>query len=246
MLFVILNTHTHTHTHTHHTHTHQSLNVLSYYLIIIMINTDIFSVDPQSIPDEENLRSLSELLLVRQSILDLISKSSSASVDKDLESEDPTDKSRLTKRVFCNGFTGCGGRFRGRRRQQQPVAEIGKRLLPNFRKRPFCNSYGCYNSGKKRFSPGPNMNEVSKMTPLTDGMLHERIKKLFCNGYGGCQNLGKRVVLLDAALAKAVSDQDKLSFPLTTRSLLSKLEGIKRMFTSDFDDQVDNLISRMR
>lgn len=202
----------------------------------------------QSLADEQNLPRLSDLLLVKQLILDLVSKSSSASADKDfqVEAEDQTDQSRLAKRVFCNGFTGCGGRFRGRRRPQQPVAEIGKRLLPNFRKRPFCNSYGCYNSGRKRFSPGPDIEEVSKVTPLTDALLHERMKKLFCNGYGGCQNLGKRLVLLDAAVAKAVSDDHKPSFPVSTRSLLNKLEGMKRIFTSDFDDQVDNLISSMR
>lgn len=199
----------------------------------------------QSISDD-SLHSLSDLLLVKQSILDALSKPPSAALDKDFDTEDQTYKSRLTKRVFCNGFTGCGGRFRGRRRQQQPVAEIGKRLLPNFRKRPFCNSYGCYNSGKKRFSSGAALNKESKFNSLADSLLQERIKKLFCNGYGGCQNLGKRLVVLDTAVAKAVSDDVKPSFPVPARSLLSNLGGLKRVFTPELYDDIDSFTNTMR
>ncbi|BFZ01990.1 hypothetical protein BsWGS_05030 [Bradybaena similaris] len=204
------------------------------------------SADSSQSTSDDSLSSLSDLLLVKQSILDALSKPPSAALDKDFDAEDQPDKSRLTKRVFCNGFTGCGGRFRGRRRQQQPVAEIGKRLLPNFRKRPFCNSYGCYNSGKKRFSSGAGLNEAANVSPLADALLQERIKKLFCNGYGGCQNLGKRLVVLDTAVAKTVSDEVKPSFPVPARSLLSKLGGLRRVFTPELDDDIDSFINSMR
>uniref|UniRef100_A0A0B7A201 Uncharacterized protein n=1 Tax=Arion vulgaris TaxID=1028688 RepID=A0A0B7A201_9EUPU len=98
--------------------------------------------------DEAGNPRLQDLLLLKQSLSEVLSKVPELD-DKDYENEDHPEETKQTKRVFCNGFTGCGGRFRGRRRQQQPVEEIGKRRLPNFGKRPFCNSYGCFNSGKK-------------------------------------------------------------------------------------------------
>ncbi|KAK6185070.1 hypothetical protein SNE40_007390 [Patella caerulea] len=76
-------------------------------------------------------------------------------------------KQEVIKRVFCNGFTGCGGRHRGRRRQHTI------RIL----KRPFCNNWGCGN-GKRTLE-----NIVIK--PADDQTVR---KRLFCNNYGGCRS----------------------------------------------------------
>nr|AQS80494.1 CCAP-2 precursor [Charonia tritonis] len=112
----------------------------------------------------------------------------------------------VTKRVFCNGFTGCGGRHRDRSRRQE---RYGKRLIPVLVKRPFCNSFGCYN-GKRSSSSFSIVDPVAayrarvfaQMMAAAEsarrGEEGERPagvvvpgKRLFCNGYGGCRG-GKR------------------------------------------------------
>nr|CBM40422.1 ConoCAP protein [Conus villepinii] len=62
------------------------------------------------------------------------------------------DDNDVSKRVFCNGFTGCGGRHRDRSRRQE---RYGKRLIPVLAKRPFCNSFGCYNGKRSLSGAGP-------------------------------------------------------------------------------------------
>ena len=104
----------------------------------------------------------------------------------------------VSKRVFCNGFTGCGGRHRDRRHHRQ----AGKRLIPVLVKRPFCNSFGCYN-GKRSPKAFPLASVVAAYRArmlaqtLAAGRREEGAaggvpgKRLFCNGYGGCRG-GKR------------------------------------------------------
>nr|ARS01358.1 ccap 2 [Deroceras reticulatum] len=205
---------------------------------------------PSSSPDnivlssEENTPRLNALLRLKLSMLDILSQFP----EEDGQVYDPQDQldtSRLTKRVFCNGFTGCGGRFRGRRRQQPPVAEIGKRLLPNYRKRPFCNSYGCYNSGKKRFNQVPIKNGAAQMAPLTEDWFQDKIKRLFCNSYGGCQNMAKRVVVMDPDVARSVNEELRTPFPFS-RLTLEKLENLNQAFSSDFDEEAAGVLSNMR
>lgn len=183
--------------------------------------------------DGVNTPRLEDLLKLQDSMLNTFSQT--PTLDNN-ESSSGDQIPGLEKRVFCNGFTGCGGRFRGRRRQQ-PVAEIWKRLQPVFRKRPFCNSYGCY----KRFGQVPPSSEASQATARVDRWPEDRTKKLFCNGYGGCQNLGKRLVILDDDVPKEVGQGQRTSSPLT-KALLNKLEGRKRLFSSSLDQDFDNLI----
>lgn len=153
-----------------------------------------------------------------------------------------------TKRVFCNGFTGCGGRFRGRRRLPTPTG-FGQQHIVS--KRPFCNTYGCYNSGRKRSIEEPTENslEISqtpdqKLITLADEWPWTRIKKLFCNGYGGCQNMGKRLQLAPGS-SESLTGEHPLSLPFSKDSL--HLDGgKKRFFTSGYDDDMDSLIDSMR
>lgn len=112
-------------------------------------------------------------------------------------SSDEDESKAAVKRVFCNGFTGCGGRHRDRSRRQEV---FGKRLIPLLVKRPFCNSFGCYN-GKRS---GLETLETDRLLgPVREGFLEgagladdgEEVgslemqgrKRLFCNGYGGCR-----------------------------------------------------------
>ncbi|XP_076461927.1 conoCAP-like [Babylonia areolata] len=116
------------------------------------------------------------------------------------------DNGDISKRVFCNGFTGCGGRHRDRSRRQ---GRAGKRLIPVLVKRPFCNSFGCYN-GKRSSSLSSLVEPVDRYTARAlarmlaaayaareqrqrEGVqrLGPLSKRLFCNGYGGCRG-GKR------------------------------------------------------
>lgn len=158
-------------------------------------------------------------------------------------SDDLLEVPELTKRVFCNSFTGCGGRFRNRRVQQQPAGELHKRLM-SLAKRPFCNTYGCYNSGRKRAIQAsletPEVLTGQKFVTSSDGLQWNRIKKLFCNGYGGCQNLGKRLSMLTDDVAKEINNGHSASVPFS-KAALGSLGGSKRFFTSSFEDDVDSL-----
>nr|UMA82992.1 venom-related protein CAP-superfamily [Conus ebraeus] len=67
------------------------------------------------------------------------------------------EDNEVSKRVFCNGFTGCGGRHRDRSRRQE---RYGKRLIPLLVKRPFCNSFGCYNGKRSLSGAGPALSTL--------------------------------------------------------------------------------------
>ncbi|CAL1538789.1 unnamed protein product [Lymnaea stagnalis] len=128
----------------------------------------------------------------------------------------------VNKRVFCNGFTGCGGRFRQRRRH----------------KRPFCNTNGCYNSGKKRAYEieSETRDDATELGPQAadEGWTGEKLKKLFCNGYGGCQNMGKR-----ARVGEPSGNQEEglLPFP--------REEMKKRFYSAGYDEDMDDLANKM-
>ncbi|ESO90838.1 hypothetical protein LOTGIDRAFT_163724 [Lottia gigantea] len=99
-----------------------------------------------------------------------------------------SEKQAVIKRVFCNGFTGCGGRHRGRRRQYTA------RIL----KRPFCNNWGCGN-GKRALEKVP-------VQPFGKNLAR---KRLFCNNYGGCRG-GKKRTLYSNWLGKLNGVADNL------------------------------------
>ncbi|KAK7110076.1 conoCAP-like [Littorina saxatilis] len=125
------------------------------------------------------------------------------SSSEDTEDDANMAAEEMPKRVFCNGFTGCGGRHRDRSRRQEIY---GKRLIPVLVKRPFCNSFGCYNGKRSSIAAFPVTNggpaartfrartmaralgiagDEEERAPRVPG------KRLFCNGYGGCRG-GKR------------------------------------------------------
>lgn len=107
-------------------------------------------------------------------------------VDSD-EEEDPA----VSKRPFCNGFTGCG------RIGKRSSLLLEKLQLPNqvpvgvIAKRPFCNGFfGCGNPGKRlvfRNARIVNRNILNgRPRPINQ-------KRFFCNpGAFGCSNQGKR------------------------------------------------------
>ncbi|XP_067656833.1 uncharacterized protein [Haliotis asinina] len=127
--------------------------------------------EPLSVPPENRL--MDARLNVPQAWANLFDRLSSDSSEQGR----PLGSEALTKRVFCNGFTGCGGRFRGRRRQHPPV--LGKR--------PFCNYFGCGNVGKR--SELPTKAVAQRLMRLPDVIR----KRLFCNGFDGCRG-GKRAL----------------------------------------------------
>lgn len=123
----------------------------------------------------------------------------------DGENSSNTGEGEVSKRVFCNGFTGCGGRHRDRSRRQEVSMLYGKRLIPVLVKRPFCNSFGCYNGKRSsgastgfRYPAGSSPSIRARMLAETlaaaEGASEPAVtagKRLFCNGYGGCRG-GKR------------------------------------------------------
>lgn len=170
------------------------------------------------------------------------------------------------KRVFCNGFTGCGGRFRAQRRHQ------GEH---DADKRVFCNSQGCRNGGRKRAamaaaaasqdiindgrSHGQRFNvelwkqALKRLEELQLGKLHKLSKKLFCN-YGGCRNVGKRRHLGGAHHRPVFGPVDPEG-ELVAHNLLPKLDFVssgeehssgKRFFASNADGDLDSLIAALR
>nr|ADX20597.1 CCAP-1 [Aplysia californica] len=167
---------------------------------------------------------------------------------------------RLFKRVFCNGFTGCGGRFRGRRRQLNEA--LGKRRLSQQRvgKRPFCNTLGCYNGGRKRHEEeeveSAKVEEQLKelvstssrlpvLSPRGGWNLDEKVKRLFCNGYGGCQNGGKRWGKSGMGTKQTGASSRNLALPLSDESL-KKLSTMKRFFAGGYDNDMEGLIDSLK
>ena len=170
------------------------------------------------------------------------------------------------KRVFCNGFTGCGGRFRAQRRHPGQHGTA---------KRVFCNSQGCRNGGRKRAmaaAAAGKFNNREGRKPVKEGMdmelwkqamqrleelqlgkLRGFSKRLFCNNYGGCHNVGKRRPSGPDRL-RLRSGEDKTE-AVGASSVLPKLgflsdgqhriEG-KRFFSGGFDGDMDSLIDSLR
>lgn len=109
----------------------------------------------------------------------------------------------VSKRPFCNGFTGCG-RLRGKRpvpslmldslrlsNSPQSLHETSISHSPMRSKRPFCNGFfGCGNPGKRIvFRNAPKGYRGSRV-PTGE-------KRFFCNpGAFGCSNRIKRSTLL--------------------------------------------------
>ncbi|XP_071089991.1 uncharacterized protein [Haliotis cracherodii] len=143
--------------------------------------------DPLSLPPDGRLMD-GRLNLPRAlaTLFDRLSSESSNQV------RTPGNTDGLTKRVFCNGFTGCGGRFRGRRRQHPPV--LGKR--------PFCNYFGCGNAGKR--SEAPTKAVAQRVMRLPDDIR----KRLFCNSFDGCR--GRKRALYSNWLSKLQGIADDL------------------------------------
>ena len=121
----------------------------------------------------------------------------------------------VSKRPFCNGFTGCG-RLRGKR--------LSPNLLDSFRlsnsptesvhetpsesatrsKRPFCNGFfGCGNPGKRLVFRNSPRNGLKGYRRNVAGE-----KRFFCNpGAFGCGNPNKRNSLLDRMRTAIDSDE---------------------------------------
>lgn len=114
-----------------------------------------------------------------------------------LESRENEDEEGLvSKRPFCNGFTGCG-RLTGKRdapdflSETLPQVSDTVQARPILSKRPFCNGFfGCGNPGKRLvFRTRPLRLPIHY---LTNDRLSES-KRIFCPpGAPGCMNPGKR------------------------------------------------------
>nr|ADX20598.1 CCAP-2 [Aplysia californica] len=149
---------------------------------------------------------------------------------------------RLFKRVFCNGFTGCGGRFRGRRRQLNEA--LGKRRLSQQRvgKRPFCNTLGCYNGGRKRHEE----------EEVESAKVEEQLKELVSTSSRlpvlsprGCQNGGKRWGKSGMGTKQTGASSRNLALPLSDESL-KKLSTMKRFFAGGYDNDMEGLIDSLK
>ncbi|KAL8558879.1 hypothetical protein ACOMHN_054310 [Nucella lapillus] len=122
-------------------------------------------------------------------------------VEKD-ENNEINNDNKIKKRVFCNAFTGCGGRHRQINRRRRLY---GKRLIPVLVKRPFCTSFGCFNtqsSSPAKFSRArllrglPGRQRVKERRGRKvgggdgggGGAGVGKGKRLFCNGFWGCRN----------------------------------------------------------
>ena len=125
-----------------------------------------------------------------------------------MQKQDTQSDDVINKRVFCNGFTGCGGRFRARRRQQQQQQQQLQQQQAPILKRPFCNHYyGCGNA--KRSELGTGSVDSVLVKPVIEPKLQAAIRKrLFCNGYNGCQ--GKKRALYSNWLQKMEGIADNL------------------------------------
>nr|ARS01357.1 ccap 1 [Deroceras reticulatum] len=197
----------------------------------------------QSTDSESQAARLSDLLKLKDSVSYILPPETDI---QESDNGEQTDSSELPKKVFCNGFTGCGGPLRSRRRMKDPDTEL--RVLS---KRPFCNSYGCYNSGRKRFGQTSSISKDDtlqvprqKVTTFADGWPWARMKKLFCNGYGGCQNMGKRLKQFNPDVENQVSSDQRLPSPVS--KVVHSSGGRKRFISSNFDEDFDSFIDSMR
>ncbi|GFO40895.1 hypothetical protein PoB_006740000 [Plakobranchus ocellatus] len=206
-------------------------------------------LESQSSPDTTEQQRLKQLLTVKDSLIKLlfphpglssdaesedVSNVEDADVDYNGELEPPADK-----RVFCNGFTGCGGRFRAQRRRD----------LLNKDNRVVCNSKGCFNGGTKRAmseaiayddnaSDGRNVDmglwrQALQRLKKMQLKVRRRPKRPFCNNYG-CQNMGRihtRASGFRSASKKGLPRLDFLGNRLHNQE--------KRYLFGGYDEQVD-------
>ncbi|KAK7011915.1 CCAP protein, partial [Biomphalaria glabrata] len=185
----------------------------------------------------ENVHSLADdqspprLQHLKTSMLDLFSPSPDLESNRALDSAPTTDGGfEKQKRVFCNSFTGCGGKFRGRRRRLKKT--FGKRFLSErLAKRPFCNMHGCSNSGKRSGEVSYGDDALIGQLKFSDDELSSlKLNRQLCNSLGGCQNVAPRVGLLER-LKQLDSDQtDSLG---------------KRFYSGGFDEDADALAENM-
>ena len=196
----------------------------------------------------------------RSSRNSVMENSDSESLENDIVRPTP-------KRVFCNIFTGCGGKFRvGRRKHHRPSQHIARKrfLFPDtdkyiIGKRIFCNPQGCFN-GKKR--SGSEMNIFDQLKPAAskrarnlsriNSFLVDTIKRPFCN-FGGCANAGKRTTSVQQSKRSGLT-----SFPLTsddlggpivapvTRASFQNWQQMKRFFAGGYDNDMQSLIDSLK
>ena len=99
----------------------------------------------------------------------------------------------VSKRPFCNGFTGCGRIGKRSSLLLDKLQQPNQEPVEGIAKRPFCNGFfGCGNPGKRivfRNARIVNRNILKgRPRPLND-------KRFFCNpGAFGCSNQGKRSI----------------------------------------------------
>lgn len=193
---------------------------------------------------------LSDLLRWKDSLLDILPQHPAAD---NMDSSNPASSAtseHMNRVIWCNGFTGCAWNVKNRKRQ--PVRNEENRQRPVRSKRPFCNSYGCFNSGRKRSirttAEGrhkPSEAEGQRVATFTDKWPWARIKKLFCNGYGGCQNMGKRLQARpDGSDSTLGGSEHPTARPFSKESLHS-VGGNKRFFTGGYEEEMNNLIDEM-
>ena len=111
------------------------------------------------------------------------------------KANDDVPDSVVSKRPFCNGFTGCGRIGKRSSLLLDKLQSPNQEPVENIVKRPFCNGFfGCGNPGKRI---------VFRNTRLLKGNIKERPhsfkqikqKRFFCNpGAFGCSNEGKRFI----------------------------------------------------
>ncbi|XP_076439495.1 uncharacterized protein LOC143279361 isoform X2 [Babylonia areolata] len=143
------------------------------------------------------------------------------------DNDNNNDIDVVEKRVFCNRFTGCGGRHREMVRRRRL---LGKRLIPLLVKRRICTSFGCFktsapSTGQATFRRRTRLFQPSKTFTKAVKEEEERreeeevkeggrsdvepVKRLFCNGYGGCQG-GRKRSLFSPWMSKMNSVADSL------------------------------------
>ncbi|BFY97098.1 hypothetical protein BsWGS_00138 [Bradybaena similaris] len=192
---------------------------------------------------------LSDLLRWKDSLSDILPQHPAADNMDSNNSASVATSQQMKRVIWCNGFTGCARNVKDRKRHL--VRKEENRQRPVRSKRPFCNSYGCFNSGRKRSLRTTTEErhkpaEAEDQRVATDMWPWARIKKLFCNGYGGCQNMGKRLQARpDSSDSTPVGSEHPMDRPFSKESLHSA-GGNKRFFTGGYEDDVNALIDEMK
>ena len=185
----------------------------------------------------ENVHSLADdqspprLQHLKTSMLDLFSPSPDLESNRALDSAPTTDGGfEKQKRVFCNSFTGCGGKFRGRRRR------LKKNLRQAISKRAISQEAVLQHAWLFQQREEVWGSLVWGWRPDRAAEIFRRrasslkLNRQLCNSLGGCQNVAPRVGLLER-LKQLDSDQtDSLG---------------KRFYSGGFDEDADALAENM-